>query len=896
MMLPAKLQALLSRRRLDAEMAEEIRLHLEQRIHENIASGMSPDEARYAALRRFGGVEQVKAMAREQRSFAWLEQFAQDLRYGARQLGRHRGFTVVAVLTLALGLSANITLFSLISFFFFKPLQVKEPERLVVLSQQSAKFEMAVPISWRDFQDYRAGVAEFSDVLALAFRPVHLSIPGRPPERTWIEAVSGNYFSMLGVEPLHGRLFLPGEGEHDGADPIVVLGHDFWQAKLGGDPAVVGEMLTLNGQPFRVVGIAPPTFSSVQWMLLPSAFVPATMMGRLFPGAAAALENREAPMFKVFAQLAPGVDIQAARAAVEVVHRRLLNEYSPAGRERQPRLVLLPEVLSRPDPSVAGVMPFAAAVFMTLVSLVLLIACSNVANLMFARAVDRQREMGVRSALGASRGRLTRQLLTESLLIALIAGAVGFVLSAWSGGFLARFAPGGDIPVKMDERWDWNGVLFTLGASLLAGLVTALVPALRATKVDIQGVLKGAPVQSGRTRHWFRSGLVVSQVGLCVVLLVCGGLFLRSLRQLAMVDLGFRPAGVLLASVDPGLNGYSGGRGLRFVEEATERVQALPSVESVAMATSVPFGNQFQLRKVRPVSQAALMGREGAAADVEAGINRVHGDYLGTLRVRLLRGRAFGREDTASSPAVAIVNETLARRFWPDGRALGERIVMGEDGVAREIVGVVRDGKYLMLAEKPRPFVLVPLAQSYGAPLTVHVRTGSDPAGVVPDLRRVLQEIDADLPIFDVRTMEEHLRTSVFGFMPLRAAATLAGTQGVLGLVLAVMGLYGVVAYSVSQRTREIGIRVALGAAPRDVLRLVMQGGFRLTLVGLAIGIGLALLVAQALARLLYGLHPMDGQVFGAVVVLVIGVSVLACWLPARRAMKVDPMVALRAE
>jgi predicted permease len=882
-------------------MDAEMRAHLALETEQNLRRGLAADQARQAAQRSFGGIEQLKERERDERGFRWVHELIQDLRHGVRLMLKQPGFSIVAILTLALGLSVNISVFSIISFFFFKPLPVQGADRLVVLARQTEQMELALPISWPDFRNLRDEVPEFEDTLALAFRPAHLSRPGLVPERAWVELVSGNYFELLGQQPLHGRLFLPGEGQQPGADPVVVLGHDFWQTRLGADPRIVGETVIINGQPFQVIGITRPTFSSVQWALLPAAFLPATMIATAFPWDAGALESRDWCIFKVFGKLRPGATVEQARASVAVVYQRLASERASPEQEAKVRVLVLPELMSRPDPSVASMMPFAAAVFMTLVLLVLLIACANVANLLFARALARQREMGIRSALGATRGRLTRQLLTESVLLALLAGALGLAVSTWSAPLLQQLAPANDVPVKPDQSWDWNGVWFTLAAALLAGVVMGLIPARRATAADVQSVLKGAPPQ-GRGRHWFRSGLVMAQVGFCVIVLVCGGLFVRSLNRSAGIELGFRPAGLVMASIDPGLNGYTEERSQALIEEMIERVQALPGVEMASVATSVPFSNYINLRPVRKAGDEALTGEDVGAREVQAGVNQVHRDHLATMGVTVMRGRAFSREDAATSRPVVIVNETLARRLWPEDEALGQSMVVMGEGVRREVVGVVRDGKYLMLNEPPRGFIFLPITQQYGGPLILHVklRRGSggpaDAEMLVPGVRRVLQGLDPDLPIFDVRTMEEHLRGSVFGYMPLRFAATLAAVQGGLGLFLAIMGIYGVVAYSVGQRTSEIGVRVALGATPAQVIRLVMRSGLRLTLAGLVVGLIVALGFSHVLAGLLYGLNPVDGPVFGGVVILLLLVSGLACYLPARRALRVDPITALRSE
>jgi len=881
--------------RRDAELQAEIESHLAMQTDDNLRAGMSPREARRAAVLKFGGVESAKESYRDQRGLPMLETLFSDLRYALRAMRKTPGFTAVAVLTLALGLSTNTTIFSIISALFFQPLQVKDAGQLVVVLQQNAKAEFPQGLPWADYQDYRAQVQEFSGMLAISFRPAHLSVEGRTPDRTWIEAVSGNYFSMLGIEPFAGRLFVPGEGERPGADPVAVLAHYYWQTRLGSDPGIVGRSLVINGRVLTVIGIAPPTFTSAQWALAPSAFVPATMIAELFPDLESILERRTGHAFKVMAHLRPGVTAGQAGVAVAGVARRLTEAYRPD--QEAPRMLVRPEMRTRPEPSVSGFLPFAAAVFMVLAGLVLFIACANVANLMFSRALKRQKEMGIRTAVGASRGRLIRQLLTESVLLAVVAGAVGMALSLASGPLLARLVPQGDIPVRPDERWQWLPTLYTVLASLAAGVLTGLAPAMRATKVDVHAVLKGAGTGTGRARHFFRSGLVMSQIAVCVVVLACGGLFVRSLRALAVHDLGFRPGRLVMASLDLGLQGYEQDRGRRFLDRLTERVQALPGVESAAIGSGVPFDTDFQTRGLLPVERPATDEPTENDDAIQAGLNRVDPGYLRTMGTALLQGREFTPQDDASAPRVAVVNQTLANRLWPGQDPLGRRFRWLRGGDSVEVIGIVRDGKYFMLGEAPRPYVYLPLAQEYSSPVTLHARAATaDPLALMPSIHEVLHDLDPDLPVYSVRTMSEHLRTSAFGFLPLRMGATLAAVQGALALVLAVMGLYGVVAYSVSQQTREIGIRVALGARSRDLFRVVAGGGLQPALIGLALGLIVSLSLAQLLAGLLYGLNPVDLPVFAAVVVLVLGVSLLACWLPARRVLKVDPVIALHVE
>ena len=818
-----------------------------------------------------------------------------DLRYAIRMLCKRPAFTLVAVFTLALGLSANATILGMIREFFFKPLPVKDAERLVMVLQKTSVIEFPHGHSWLDYRDYREKVSEFEDVLALFFTPVHLGMPGAQAERTWIEAVSGNYFTMLGVEAGLGRAFDMGDGERAGGEPMIVLAHHYWQAKFGADPAVVGRTIQLNGQPFTVIGVMPERFSGAQWSIGVSGWVPAMAMSRLIENGEGLLENRGAPAFKVMARLRPGVTVPQARAAVDVVKKQLAAEYPQDHREAT--ILVVPEMRSRPEPSFSQFMPFAAAMFLALVIFVLLIACANVANLMFAHAIARRREMGIRAAVGATRWRLVRQILIESVLIAVVGGVIGNLLSIWAGALLAGFTPAGDIPIRTEASWDWvsSGLILVLAVG--AGMVTGLAPALRATRVDLQSVLKdGGGAAVGLTRHPLRSLLVVSQVALCVVVLVGGGLFLESLRQMARVDLGFRTGNLVMASLDLGLQRYDDERGRQFLRTLLERTRALPGVESATVAVSVPFDYGVQLSDVGAEGHIIDGAERDKAGFLAAGVNYVESTYHRMMGVPLMEGREFSDYDTGMAPKVAIINQTLAERFWPGQSPIGKRFRFGRGGDFVEVVGLARDGKYVLLGEQPRPYLYVPLDQHYRSPATLHVRTKSDPLALMPALRGLLGELDPDLPIYNVRTMDEHLRQSAMAMMPLRMAATIAGVQGALGLLLAMMGIYGVVAYVANQRTREIGLRIALGARRIDVLRLVIREGWHLTLIGLGIGLVVALVMAFGLSRLLYGLNPFNLPVFAGVLLLLSAVALVASYLPAHRAARVDPMEALRCE
>ena len=877
-----------------AEIDEEIRAHLDMAIQERIARGETPQQARRSARLELGNAGALKEDVRTVWTWAALDSLVKDAKYAARRIRKSPGFTAIAVLTLGFGLSVNATIFGLISSLFLRPLPVADAEQLVLVLRKPANGEFLGGMSWSDYQDYRAGIPEFRDMLALAFRPAHLSIDGHAPDRTWIEAVSGNYFSMLGVAPWKGRLFLPGEGEKPNTDPIAVLAYSYWQTRLGGDPAIIGRNAVINGRSLTIVGIAPRTFSSAQWSIAPSAFVPATIMPELFPGNESVLESRNSGAFKVMAHLRAGVSQAQATSAVQLLANQLAEEYRPD--DRDTKVFVLPERLSRPEPSFSGFVPFAVAVFSVMAGLVLFIACANVANLMFSRAVARQNELGIRSAIGGGRRRLVGQLLTESALLALLAGGVGMLLSHGSEILFARLsALTGDIPVRPAEGWDWLPTVCTMLVSVIAGIATGLFPALRATKADPLAALKGSGPRTGSDRHLFRSGLVMGQVTVSVVVLVCAGLFLRSLLELGAHDLGFRTDRLVMASVDLGLQGYEQERGSRFLDQLAERVRALPGVESAAIGSSVPFDTDMTTRAVASTDEPEPREPDAEDKALRAGVNRVDPAYFETLGVTLLRGRPFAGRDDGSASDVAVVNETFAARLWPGQEAIGKRFRWQSGSNPIEVIGIVSNGKYHLLGEAARPFVYLPIAQEYSSPVTLHVRSEADePLALAPALREVIRGLDPDLPVFNVRTMEEHLRGSAFAYLPLRLAAAVALTQGMVGLLLAVMGVYGVVAFSVSRRMRDIGIRVALGASKADVLRLVSRSALWPALVGLALGLAIALALARLLTALLYGVNPVDAPVFVAVAALMAGLALLGCWLPGRRAFRVDPVTALR--
>ncbi|HXW04053.1 MAG TPA: ABC transporter permease [Vicinamibacterales bacterium] len=813
-----------------------------------------------------------------------------DLRHAVRGLRKQPGFAAVAVLTLALGIGVNASLFSLVSAFFLQPLNVENPDELVMLLQRGDVIDVPYGYSYPDYQDFREQSTAFSELTAYTPTPVHLSARGQAPERTWVEVVSSNYFRLARVAPALGAFPEGSTVEVKGAAPEVVLSYRYWQRRFGADPAMVGGTITLNGRTFTVKGIAPESFTGLSWAMAVSAFVPAGALGALLEDGDAFRENRGAPAFRIMGRLAPGATVEAARAEAEVILGRLVTAY-PA-EHKGSRAMVIPENRARPDPSVSGVLPVFAAVLAALVALVLLIACANVANLMLSRAAARQRDLVIRSALGASRLRLMKLQLTESLILAAAAGLLGFLLAHWAGQALTAFAPAGDIPINQEHPRDWRVYVFTAAVSMLAGMFTGLWPARSATRFALVESLKqGGPV-GGTSRHAFRSLLVVGQVTLSLVVLVAAALFLHSLRQLQKVSLGFRPDGLLMLSVDLGLQQYGDERGRMFLEDLVERAEALPGVESATIAVHVPFDYGIQVSDVA-TGEDVPGSRDGY---LPAPFNVVGPGYFETLGGSIVLGRAFDSHDDRSSRRVAVVNLTMAGKLWPARDPIGRRFRFGRDGEWIDVVGVAADGKYIMVGEGPRPYFYVPLAQAYRSPATLVVRTTAEAGALASPVRRLLSQMDPDLPVFNVRTMSDHLRDSVFGFMPMRAGAYMAGVQGGIGLLLALMGLYAVVSYAVTRRTREIGVRMALGANRADILRLVVREGMRLTLVGGALGFLLALALGFGLSRVLYGVSPLDLRLTGGVTALLLLVSALACYVPALRATRVDPLIALREE
>ena len=822
-----------------------------------------------------------------------IRAFGEDLRFALRQIRRSPGFAVSAVLTLALGVGANTGIFSLLNGYL-RPLPVPAADRLVVLAAQMPgddtgfRFRFSFPA----LNDYRAESGVFADVFGFDNRLAGLTANGRTTQFLH-QAVTGNLFSALQLAPLLGRAFAPGEGEHEGSEPVVMLGYQFWQRRFGGDPGVIGTMVRIDGRPARVIGVTPPEFHGLYQGAEMEGFVPlafldqrTTRPGRLF-------SDRTFRYLTVMARLRPGVSIAAAQAATDVAARRLQDTYPE---ERDITVRVMPEPLARPVPLpfLSSLMPMLRGSLLGLATLVLLIACMNVTNLMLVRGTVRQREMAMRAALGCGRARLVRLLLAESFLLSLAGTAAGLLLAHWATGlFVGTIDIGSDLPLNLDFSYDWRVFLYAVAISATAGLLIGVVPALRASRADVKALLHdGGHGSTGASRQRLRSVMVVAQVAGSLVLLIVAGLCVRSLQRAQQVDLGFTAANIMTARLDPRQVGYDMPRTAAFYDELERRLAALPGVDSVGMSFSVPTG--YIVDGAPVAKEGDLVGDEEPRSNVTC--NTVTPEFFATLRIPIVRGRGFTAQDTVSSTHVVIVNETLARQMWPGGEPLGKRLIIPRfDGRVWEVVGVARDSKYIAVFEEPLPHVYFAMDQHQFYMRVVYVRSAAPPESMKMLVEREIHALDADMPIADARPLREIVEGGV-GFILFHIGSVQAGAMGVLGLVLAVVGVYGVVSYGASLRMREMGIRVALGASPAAVRGLVLRQGSVLVIIGILCGLAVAAAVTRTLGRFFVLVGSLDVTTFAAVTALLAAIALVACYLPARRAMRVDPMTALRHE
>jgi macrolide transport system ATP-binding/permease protein len=812
-----------------------------------------------------------------------METFWQDLRYSLRALFKRPGFTFVVVTTLALGIGANATIFTWIKAVLLASLPgIEQPEKLVEI-WGATRNNSALSSSYVDYLDYRDQNKVLSGLIAHQVLPLNLG-RGDKPERVWGAIVSGNYFDVLGVKALIGRTFLPEEDRTPNTHPVVVIGYGLWERRFGGDPNVLGRIIALNEHDFKVIGVAPKDFASPFAGLALDVWTP-VMMKDYVARPHFSLTDRGSRWLMVMGRLKPGATVPQAQANIAAIASHLEQEYPQTNEQMG---VAVYSVLQSPFSLKQNMRP-ALAILMAAVAVVLLIACANVANLLLVRAASRRKEIALRLALGGSRGRLVRQMLTESFVLASLGAALGLVIAFWTARSLAAFLPPYASRASFDTRPDAVVFAFTLGLTVITTLLFGVAPTLHASKQDLVTAMKDntATVGHGPRKVSLRHALVITQVALSMVALISAGLFVRSLREAYKADPGFDPHGVLLASFDPFLSGYDESRGREFYRRLVERVRTVPGIQSATLARRLPLtdgGIAF--------ANVAIDGYAPAKdEDMRLNYETVGPQYFQTMRIPFVHGRDFDERDQEDARGVVIINETMARRYWPGGDALGRRLRLTKDWL--EIVGVAKDVKNRSLSEAPQPFLYLPLLQDYRSNMILVARTAIEPEKMFEAVRAEVAELDPEIPIFDAKTLEEHVGISLF---LQRMAATLLSIFGLLALTLAVVGFYGVMAYSVSQRTRELGIRVSVGAGRRDVFKLILGQGLGISVVGLLAGLVASLAVTRLTANLLYGVSATDPVTFIVIALLLLCVTLLACYFPARRATKVDPMIALRVE
>jgi predicted permease len=865
------------------DLSEEMRAHLDEQIEELVASGMPAEEARLEAQRGFGNALLLRDESRDVWGFQWLETLLQDLRYGGRQLRRNPGFTAVAVVALALGIGANTAIFSVVNAVVLRPLPIHQPGRVVVVHDQFTRLGLpSIGVSVPDFADLSRRTDIFESTAVLSDRSFSLTGSGQP-ERLAAFLVNSAFFPLMGVKPLLGRWFFPSE-DKPGASHVAIINEGLWRGAFGSDPKLIGKSITLDGENYTVVGIMPSSFQLPN--MAPDLWAPLA----LTPAQLDPTKERGHQWLYMLARLRPTVTLAQAQTAMDSMARRFMREYPdnfPAHIGYGIKVVpLLADLIGN-----TGKFLF---VLLAAVGFVLLIACANVANLTLARASTRSREMAVRVALGAGRVRIVRQLLTESVLLALIGGALGLLLALWGVDLLRTIGPK-NVPRLNKADIDGTVLAFTAAIAVITGVLFGLAPGFEAFQSNLHETLKegGRSGSAGVARERVRSLLVIGEFALTLVLLTGGVLMVESFVHLLEVNPGFDPQNVLTMQITLSDAQYSKPSQIAgFYDALLERVSHLPGVKAAGAVDVLPFsdfGNSggFHIEG-EPVRSGALLPH--------ADVRRVMPGYFRTLRIPLRRGRAFTEPDAASSPNVAIIDDVLAKQYWPEQNPIGHRVAMASDSRSPQwytVVGIVGNVRNRGFSAPRKGVLYFPLAQMPKLHMSLVIRTASNPEGIASAVRKVAASIDRQQPVYGVETMEQYVSESVSNQ---RLAVTLLAAFSVLALILAAVGIYGVISYFVSQRTHEIGIRVAMGARKSDVFRLVVGHGMVLAVAGVGIGIVGALALTRAMSSLLYGVSPTNLLTFAAVSLLLTGVGLLACYIPARRATKVDPIVALRYE
>ena len=866
-------------RDLDAEMSA----HLELAIEENLQRGLSQDEARRQALIHFGGSQQAKENHREARSLPLLETLLQDFRFALRMLRRSPGFAFLAIFCLTLGIGANAAVFSWMEGLLFRPYpMVANQERLVALTGSTKADRTG--LSWPDFLDLQRNCKLFDAFFVSKITGTTLSIGDRAQVVTG-SIVSANYFNTLGIHPILGRAFDPEEDVGRSAHPVTVISYQLWKERFGGDPQIIGKTQRMDGVIHTIIGVAPEGFygTFVGWAM--KFWVPASMEDT-FEAGGYKLEDRGERWIEAYGRLKPGTTLEQARQEVSAVAKRLDADYPATNRGHG---IQLWPLWQTPFNNAGNLLPTLETMLVVVV-FVLLIACANVGNLLLVRSFARRHEITVRVAVGAGRKRLLQQLLIEGLVLSAIGATGGLLIARWCSHLLVLLLPvrNGNA-MHLPGEMDWRVMALSIAVCLLATLLFALVPAIQTSKIDLAGTLRSemAGVARGRGKSWVRSTLVVVQVSLCFILLVGAGLLLESLQKIRSDSPGFSTDGVLVTAVNLVASGYDAEHAKSFQEELIDRVQALPGVESAAFARQTPLG--YGTFSSAPI---AVEGDQPTPDEQpSADYNQVGPGYFGTIGIPLVSGREFTRSDNETAAPVAIINETLAARYWPGKNPVGERLQA--KGKWMQIVGVAKTSKYYSMREQPKPFFYVPRRQDFSISAALTIRTRLRPEIFAAAMSRELKAMDPNLALYEVISLQEQVDRSTSAQ---KVAVTLTGTLGGLALVLAAIGLYGVMSYTVSQSTRELGLRMALGAHTSGLFRLVISRGLALTFGGIFLGTALALGLTRLLGYLLYKVSPYDLRAFGYAFLALTLVSLIACFLPAWRATRVDPIVALRYE
>ena len=813
-----------------------------------------------------------------------MTSFWQDVRYSLRMLVKAPGYAAIAILTLALGIGANTTIFSWINSALLNPVPgLDKPSEVVslTLGNPGQPFGFTYP----DLEALRDGQQSFTGIAACSF--VQMSLTGKSkPERIWGMVTSANYFDVMGVRPILGRTFLPPEDEKPGGAPVAVISYRLWQTHFGASPDVAGRRIEINQHPYTIVGVTPAVFQGSQTGVRTEIWVPVMMEAQL-DARGDLIHDHHDFWLLVFGRLKPGVSLAQAQAEMTL---RLKPEAKNYPEEHKGKDTVLAFPLWRNPWGLNMFLSTLLPMLMTIAGLVLLLACANVANLMLVRSVSRRREIAIRMSLGASRWRLVRQLLVESLVLALAGGGLALLITFWTAGSLMKFMPETDFPLSLTITTDRTVMVATLVIALLTGIIFGILPALRSSGVAPITVLKEDTGSASGTLRKARlaGGLVVAQISLSLLLLICAGLFIRSVRSAQQIYPGFDSHNVWIASYDLFTAGYSEVNGAEFDRQLITKLEALPGVQSVSLGDRMPLGFGGGSTSVKP---EGYVSQPNEVMETQAAI--ITPNYFQTMQIPILKGRDFTLQDNKSSQRTAIVSEAFVERYWPHQEALGKQFNSDFTNEWFTVVGVARDTKVRNLNETPTPFVYLPLYQVYRANMMIGARVSGDPVAAGKTIQSTIHELNPDLAMFNVNTLESQQLFASFGQ---RVAGTFVGAFGLLALILAAVGIYGVTAYTTRQRTHEIGIRMALGASKDDILRLVLGHGLRLTLIGVGLGLAASFALTRYLSGLLLGVTSHDALTFFSVAILLCAVSLFACFIPTRRAMRVDPMVALHYE